>query len=459
MPDLPLSVVILAAGQGTRMRSSMLKVLHKLAHRTMLEHVCRTAESLGAETIHVVYGHGGEQVKTACAHLDCNWVEQDQQLGTGHAVEQAVPYIKDNQQVLVLYGDVPLVQENTLSALLETAADGVALLSVELEDPTGYGRISRDDAGHVTAITEHKDADKATQAIREVNTGILAAPAGLLSSWLEQLENDNAQGEYYLTDIVAMAVAEGVPVEALVVNEPREVSGVNDRLQLAELERYYQQMNAESLMQQGVTLRDPARLDIRGDIECGQDVIIDVNVVLEGKVRIGNDVTIGPNVIIKDSVIGAGSVIEANSVIEQSEVGEQCRVGPFARLRPGAKLHTRAKVGNFVEVKKAEIGEGSKVNHLSYIGDADIGKDVNIGAGTITCNYDGANKHKTVIGDKAFIGSNTALVAPLTVGKGATVGAGSTLCKDAPEDALTLTRSTQRTMDNWQRPVKKDPEK
>lgn len=457
-PKSGLAVVILAAGQGTRMRSAMPKVLHRLAHLPMLEHVCRTAESLDAEDIHVIYGHGGEQVKTACGHLRCNWIEQDQQLGTGHAVDQAVPYIKDNQQVLVLYGDVPLIQKKTLQALRDKAAGGVALLSVDLEDPTGYGRITRDQAGKVTGIVEHKDADKLTLAIKEVNTGILLAPASQLSGWLAKLENDNSQAEYYLTDIIAMAVAEGVSVEALKAVNPLEASGVNDRLQLATLERYYQQMNAESLMQQGVTLRDPARLDIRGEVDCGQDVIIDVNVIFEGKVTIGDGVTIGPNVVIKDSTIGSGSTIEANSLIDQSEIGEHCSVGPFARLRPGAKLHDKAKVGNFVEVKKAEIGEGSKVNHLSYIGDAALGKDVNIGAGTITCNYDGANKHKTIIGDNVFIGSNSALVAPINIGEGATIGAGSTINKDAPEHALTLTRSEQSTFKNWQRPVKKDPE-
>lgn len=453
MTDPTLAVVILAAGQGTRMRSSMPKVLHRLAHMPMLEHVCNTAKSLGAGKIYVVYGHGGEQVKQACGHLDVEWVEQDRQLGTGHAVDQAMPYIKEDQ-VLVLYGDVPLIRRDTLEHLRQQAGEDLALLSVELQDPAGYGRITRNTEGRVTGIVEHKDADEATLAIQEGNTGILLAPAGKLKSWLDRLENNNAQGEYYLTDVVAMAVAEGVNVAGVKANSEEEVSGVNDRLQLSRLERYYQQMNAETLMQQGVTLRDPARLDVRGEVVCGQDVVIDVNVILEGKVSIADNVVIGPNVVIKNASIGAGSVIEANSVIEDSEIGEHCSVGPFARLRPGAKLHNRAKVGNFVEVKKAEIGEGSKVNHLSYIGDSELGKGVNIGAGTITCNYDGANKHKTVIGDDAFIGSNTALVAPVTIGKGATIGAGSTISKDAPDETLTLTRSPQKTVKNWQRPEK-----
>lgn len=452
---LPLVVVILAAGQGTRMRSAIPKVLHKLAHLSLLEHVCRTAESLQADDIYVVYGHGGEQVRESCRHLACHWVEQDRQLGTGHAVNQVAPYIKDNQQVLVLYADVPLVQAATLQALRHKAADGLALLTVELDNPEGYGRITRNQAGKLTGIVEHKDASQAMLAIREVNTGILLAPAGKLGGWLARLENSNSQGEFYLTDIVAMAVEDGIAVEALKTTNPLEVSGVNDRLQLAALERYYQRMNAEELMQQGVTLRDPARLDIRGEISCGQDVIIDVNVILEGKVSIGNNVRIGANVIIRDCTIADGAVIEANSILEKSEVGAGCCVGPFARLRPGTRLAAKSKVGNFVEIKNASIGEGSKVNHLSYIGDATLGVGVNVGAGTITCNYDGANKHQTTIGDHAFIGSNTQLVAPVSVGKGATIGAGSTITKDAPADALTLTRAPQKTLSGWQRPVKK----
>jgi bifunctional UDP-N-acetylglucosamine pyrophosphorylase/glucosamine-1-phosphate N-acetyltransferase len=455
LSSVPLVVIILAAGQGTRMRSVLPKVLHKLAHLPLLEHVCRTAESLQAEDIYVVYGHGGEQVRECCRHLPCHWIEQDRQLGTGHAVNQVAPYIKANQQVLVLFGDVPLVQATTLQALRDSAAGGLALLTVEREDPAGYGRITRDQAGKVIGIVEHKDADPASLAIREVNTGIMLAPAGRLPGWLARLENSNSQNEYYLTDIVAMAVADGIAVEAVKASSPLEVSGVNDRLQLAALERYYQHMNAEELMQQGVTVRDPARLDIRGEISCGQDVILDVNVILEGKVSIGNNVCIGANVIIRDSTIADGAVIEANSIIEKSEIGAGCSVGPFARLRPGTRLAAKAKVGNFVEIKNALIGDGSKVNHLSYIGDATLGVGVNIGAGTITCNYDGANKHQTTIGDHAFIGSNTQLVAPVSVGKGATIGAGSTITRDAPADALTLTRSAQKTLTGWQRPVKK----
>lgn len=441
------------------MRSRLPKVMHTLAGRSMLEHVASAAGALAPAGITVVYGHGGEQVKTTLPGMDVEWVEQARQLGTGHAVAQALPSINaDDGRVLVLYGDVPLIQPGTLQNLAQCNPDGIALLTVTLDDPSGYGRIVRDAAGRVTTITEHKDADAQTLAIRETNTGILAAPLSQLRDWIARLGNDNAQGEYYLTDVIAMAVQDGIGVEAVQAVDEYEVSGVNDRLQLATLERYYQHMQAEQLMQLGVSLRDPARIDIRGEVSCGQDVSIEVNVILEGKVSLGNNVKIGSNVIIRDCIIGDDTHIEANSLLEQSETGRGCSIGPFARLRPGARLADGAKVGNFVEVKNAEIGKGSKVNHLSYIGDATLGSDVNIGAGTITCNYDGARKHRTIIEDNAFIGSNTALVAPLTVGKGATIGAGSTINKDAPQDTLTLTRSPQKTITGWQRPLKKREE-
>lgn len=452
----PLSIVILAAGQGTRMRSRLPKVMHTLAGRPLLAHVYDAARALGPRQVCVIVGHGAEQVRTSLQDGCCDWVEQAEQLGTGHAVAQALPHLEaETGRVLILYGDVPLVQVGTLQRLVATNPDGITLLTVKLAEPSGYGRIIRDNDGRVSAITEHKDADAATLTIDEVNTGILAAPLAGLKDWIGRLDNNNAQGEYYLTDIIALAVQDGVPVESVTASGVMEVSGVNDRLQLAVLERYYQRMQAEQLMQQGASLRDPARLDIRGEVSCGVDVSIDVNVILEGKVTLGDNVKLGANVIIRDSVIGNDTHIEPNSLIEQSTIGNACRVGPFARLRPGATLADGARVGNFVEVKNAEIGKGSKVNHLSYIGDASLGDNVNIGAGTITCNYDGAYKHRTIIADDAFIGSNTALVAPVSVGKGATIGAGSTISKDAPEDCLTLTRSPQKTLPGWQRPVKR----
>jgi len=437
------------------MRSSLPKVLHTLAGKSMLAHVVDAAESLKPEKICVVYGHGGEQVRE---HLDIEnlvWTEQAEQLGTGHAVQQAMPEMPASGKVLILYGDVPLISQSTLQSMVEGCSDtAMTLLTIELENSDGYGRIVRDSNNKVTCIVEHKDANDSERAIREINTGILCVDAKHLHNWLDRLENNNAQGEYYLTDIIAMAVADDVAVQTVAATTSQEVEGVNDRLQLARLERYYQSMNAQQLMQQGVTLRDPARFDIRGELECGQDVIIDVNVIIEGKVRIASGVSIGPNVILRDCSIGAGTTIEANCVIEQASIDEDCSVGPFARLRPGAKLANGSKVGNFVEVKNAQIGEGSKVNHLSYIGDTDMGKGVNIGAGTITCNYDGANKHRTIIGDHAFIGSNTAMVAPVEVGKAATVGAGTTLTADAQAEALTLARTKQKTFTSWKRPTK-----
>jgi len=450
------SVIILAAGQGSRMRSKLPKVLHTLADRTLLEHVCAAAKQLNASKICVVYGHGGEQVRDHLQDQTIEWAEQTEQLGTGHAVTQAMPKIIDTGKVLILYGDVPLIKSSTLKLMLENCSEtAMSLLTIELDNPQGYGRIVREN-GQVTSIVEHKDANKAQLAISEINTGIMCVPATQLSQWLAKLSNNNAQGEYYLTDIIAMAVSDKIAINTVTATNSQEVEGVNDRLQLARLERYYQSMQAEELMKQGVTLRDPARIDVRGEVTCGQDVTIDINVIIEGKVEIGAGAQIGANVILKDCSIGASSIIEANCVIEQAVVGEECSVGPFARLRPGAKLANKAKVGNFVEIKNSDIGQGSKVNHLSYIGDTTMGDNVNVGAGTITCNYDGANKHRTIIGDNVFVGSNTAMVAPIELGEGATIGAGSTLTNDADAEALTLTRAKQKTLAGWKRPTKKN---
>jgi bifunctional UDP-N-acetylglucosamine pyrophosphorylase/glucosamine-1-phosphate N-acetyltransferase len=451
----PLFVVILAAGQGKRIRSTLPKVLHQLAGRALLEHVVCAARILSPEEIHVVYGYGGERVRESLAHLGVHWVVQRQQLGTGHAVAQAMPVIPDEARVLVLYGDVPLVEPASLSALCDQVAEGsLGLMTVRLPDPTGYGRVLRDEQGRVMGSVEERDASEAQRKLNEVNTGILAAHAGQLRGWLASLKDDNEQGEFYLPDVIARAVTQGVKVRTVVPRAPEEVLGVNDRCQLAHLERYYQSREAQRLMQDGVTLRDPARLDIRGTVTVGVDVTIDVNVLLIGEVVIGDGVAIGPNTVIRDSHIGDGTEILANSVIEQAHVGVRCQIGPFARLRPEAQLAEQVHIGNFVEIKKSTISSGSKVNHLSYVGDSHIGAQVNVGAGTITCNYDGANKHRTVIGDGAFIGSGTELVAPVTVGSGATIGAGSTITKDAPADALTLERSRQLTLSHWRRPTK-----
>jgi bifunctional UDP-N-acetylglucosamine pyrophosphorylase/glucosamine-1-phosphate N-acetyltransferase len=437
------------------MKSSRPKVLHRLAHQSLLAHVSQAARAVGPDHVHVIYGHGGESVREALPGLPVNWVAQEQQLGTGHAVIQVVPHLPEQGVALVLYGDVPLIREQTLQRLCNSCTpDTLALLTVELPDPSGYGRIVRDN-GRVQRIVEHKDASEDQRQIREINTGILAAPIGHLRTWLANLDNDNVQGEYYLTDIVAMAVAEGVNVATVSPEFIEEVMGINDRVQLATLERQYQAMKAEELMRQGVTLRDPARFDLRGDVQAGQDVEIDINVIIEGKVVLGNGVHIGPNCVIRDCVIGDGVTVLANCVIEEAEIGAGARVGPFARVRPDSVIHANAHIGNFVEIKKSVVGEGSKINHLSYVGDTEVGRDVNIGAGTITCNYDGANKHKTVIEDNAFIGSDTQLVAPIKVGKGATIGAGTTLTSDAPADQLTLSRVPQKSLQNWKRPTKK----
>ena len=456
-----LAVVILAAGQGKRMNSTLPKVLHPIGGKPMLGHVLDTAAVLSPDRRIVVYGHGGEQVQSAfAADHSLQWVEQAQQLGTGHAVAQALPALAGSDTTLVLYGDVPLLPAGVLEPLLAGARDGrLALLTVNLADPTGYGRIVRDAAGQVQRIVEQKDASTAEQTIREVNTGILALPTARLAGWLERLNNQNAQGEYYLTDIIAMAVADGVPVDAFAASEPEQVLGVNNRAQQAQLERYYQRQQAGRLLAAGVTLLDPARLDIRGRVSAGRDVIIDVNVVFEGEVSLADGVRIGPHSVIRDAVIGAGSEILSHCHLESVRIGTGVQVGPFARLRPDTVLADRAKVGNFVEIKKAHVGEGSKVNHLTYVGDAEIGQDVNVGAGTITCNYDGANKHLTVLEDGVFIGSNASLVAPIRVGRNATVGAGSTLSDDVPENGLAFTRAERRLITDWQRPTKKKPGK
>ncbi len=451
-----LSVVILAAGKGKRMVSDLPKVLHSVGGRPLLGHVLATASGFQAVTRLVVHGHGGEAVKAAFAsEQGVLWVEQAEQLGTGHAVAQALPLLGDGGVVLVLYGDVPLIRAETLQPLVAAARqDRLALLTVELADPTGYGRIVRDDREQVQRIVEEKDATPSERCLCEVNTGILAVSAARLRGWVAELNNDNAQGEYYLTDVIALAVRDGVPVEPFTVTEPLEVQGVNDRRQLAELERFYQARQAKALLANGATLLDPARIDIRGAVTTGKDVVIDVNVVFEGTVRLGNRVRIGPFCVLRDVVIGDDVEILSHCRIEDAEVGSGAQIGPFARLRPGARLAAGVHIGNFVEVKKSSIGPGSKVNHLTYIGDAEIGANVNVGAGTITCNYDGANKHKTIIEDGAFIGSNSSLVAPVRVGKGATVGAGSSVSRDVPDGSLCLTRAPRKDVANWERPVK-----
>ena len=452
---MPLSVVILAAGQGKRMKSDLPKVLQPLAGRPLLGHVLATAAELAPDAVHVVYGHGGDQVRAAFAEAPVQWALQAEQHGTGHAVMQAMPAIPDDHTVLVLYGDVPLTRADTLRALLERSGErALVLLSVMLDDPTGYGRVLRDNAGNVYRIVEQKDATRREQAVRESNTGILAAPAAALRRWLSALRNDNAQGEYYLTDVVTLAVKDGLGVEAVVSPTVAEVLGVNDKLQLAQLEAEHRRLRAVELMTAGVTLADPARIDVRGPVEHGRDVFLDANVLLEGEVRLGHRVRIGPNVVLRDCEVGDDTVIHPNCVLEKSVVGRACSVGPFARLRPGNRVADGAHIGNFVELKNTQLGEGSKANHLSYLGDSVIGGKVNVGAGTITCNYDGANKHRTTIEDGAFIGSGTMLVAPVTVGAEATIGAGSTITKDAPPGKLTLERSKQLTIDGWKKPVK-----
>ena len=451
---MSLDVIILAAGKGTRMRSALPKVLHRLAGLPLVEHVINTAHRLEARAVHGVYGHGGEQVPQALRHLGANWVRQEPQLGTGHAVQQAMPAVTGDL-VLILYGDVPLTRLETLRNLVDAARGGaLAVLTANLKDPTGYGRIVRDGQGRVLRIVEQKDASDAEKAIREVNTGILAAPADRLRRWLASLGNNNAQKEYYLTDIIGMAAADGVPIATAQPGAEWEILGVNSKQQLAELERIHQRNRANELMEQGVTLMDPARFDLRGTLNCGQDVEIDVNVVIEGQVTLGDRVKIGPNNVLRDCTIGTDTIVHPNCVIENAEIGVDCRIGPFARLRPEARVLERAHIGNFVEIKKSTIGVGSKVNHLAYVGDSTVGQGVNIGAGSITANYDGANKHPTVIEDNASIGSNCVLVAPVKIGAGATIGAGSVINKDAPAGELTVARAKPVTVPGWKRPQK-----
>ena len=453
---MPLSVVVLAAGQGTRMKSDQPKVLHTIGGKPLLLHVIRSAQVLAADDITVVYGHGGDQVRSALADEDVRWVEQAEQLGTGHAVEQALPLIKEDHKVLLLYGDVPLITPETLKQLVAASEHNtLALLTTELSNPTGYGRIVRDNQGKVQCIVEQKDADSEQLTIKEINTGMLSVRSNELRRWIKQLDNNNSQGEFYLTDIVGLAVSEGMSIKTVNPVSVMEIEGVNNKRQLAELERAYQLRLANDYMEEGLTLRDPARFDVRGELQFGKDVVIDVNVVIEGKVTLGDRVTIGPNVLLKNIAIDSDTTIYANCVLENSVIGKHCEIGPFARLRPEAQLADEVKVGNFVEIKKSTIANRSKVNHLTYVGDTSMGENVNVGAGTITCNYDGANKHQTIIGDNVFIGSSTQLVAPVTIGDGATIGAGSTITRDAPPNALTLSRSNQVTKEGWKRPVKK----
>ena len=451
-----LSIIILAAGQGTRMCSSRPKVLHPLAGRPLLAHVIDTARELQPADIHVVIGHGADQVQRDFADTDIQWVLQAEQLGTGHAVAQAMPAIPDGNCVLVMYGDVPLVSRATLEPLCSLAEQGMAaLLTAELDDPGGYGRILHHADGSICGIVEQKDASASERALKEINTGFVAAPAARLRRWVAALDNNNAQGEFYLTDVIARAVTEGTSVRGVMADDITEVLGINDRKQLAVQERCYQQRQAERCLQAGVTLADPARFDLRGTLTAGEDVLIDVNAVLEGNIVLGNRVSIGPNVVMRNATVGDDVTILANCVIEDAEIGSHSRIGPFARLRPETRLSTNTHIGNFVEIKKSDVGEGSKVNHLSYIGDTSIGMDVNIGAGTITCNYDGANKHRTIIGDRVFIGSDTQLVAPVEVKEGATIGAGSTITRDVEANELALSRAAQKTRSGWKRPVKK----
>lgn len=452
----PAEVVILAAGKGTRMFSDLPKVLHPLAGTPLVQHVIATAQALEPRAVHVVYGHGGELLPNTLGRLSVGWVLQAEQKGTGHAVQQTLPDISPESVVLVLYGDVPLIRAGTLRPLIDAARHGnLALLTIELADPTGYGRILRDRHGAVTAIVEQKDATPGQLAIREVNTGILAVGAARLAKWLANLKSDNAQGEYYLTDIIAMAAAEGVKITTSQPQAAWEVMGVNSKTQLAELERIAQLNRARELMDRGVTLMDPARFDLRGTLTAGRDVVIDVNVIIEGRVALGDRARIGANNVLRDCTIGADTVVHPNCVIEDSAIGNDCRIGPFARVRPESRIDAHAHIGNFVEIKKSEIGEGSKVNHLSYVGDSTVGKQVNIGAGTITANYDGANKHRTVIGDNASIGSDCTLVAPVSVGAGATVGANTTITQDVPPGVLAVGRVKQKIIEGWKRPVKK----
>jgi bifunctional UDP-N-acetylglucosamine pyrophosphorylase/glucosamine-1-phosphate N-acetyltransferase len=451
-----LEIIILAAGQGTRMKSALPKVLHRVAGSPLLEHVVKTAAELGPRAIHVVAGHGAEQVREALAGYPLNWVVQEQQLGTGHAVLAALPAVAADSVVLVLYGDVPLIEADTLRTLVTMAAQAPALLTARVAQPDGYGRILRDDTGTLLGVVEHNDATDHQRQIDEVNTGVLAAPAADLNKYLPQVGNSNSQGEYYLPDILSLAVADGKSIGSSSARSELEVLGVNDRVQLNQVEREYQRRQVRELMRAGVSVADLNRLDIRGTLLCGTDVSIDVNVVFEGQVSLGDGVSIGPNCVLCDVVVASGSAIHAMSHLQDAQVGPGCSVGPYARLRPGTVLGEGARIGNFVETKKANIGIGSKVNHLSYIGDCDMGAGVNIGAGTITCNYDGANKYKTDIGDGVFVGSNSTLVAPVQIADDGFVGAGSTITKTVEARELAVSRARQRNIKGWQRPAKQD---
>ena len=450
-----LSVVILAAGKGTRMYSDLPKVLHPIAGKPMVKHVIDTVKALEAKQIHLIYGHGGDLMQQRLAAEPVNWVLQAEQLGTGHAMQQAAPFFADDENILMLYGDGPLITQTTLEKLIAAKPDnGIALLTVVLENPTGYGRIIREN-GSVVAIVEQKDANAEQLKIKEINTGVMVASGASFKKWLAQLNNNNAQGEYYITDVIAMANRDGYKVEAVQASDLMEVEGANNRLQLAALERYYQKTQAEKLLLAGVSIIDPTRFDLRGSVTHGKDVEIDVNVILEGEIKLGHRVKIGAGSVLKNCEIGDDVEIKPYSVIEDTVIGNQAKIGPFSRLRPGTNLADETHVGNFVEIKNAEIAKGSKVNHLTYVGDAQIGANCNIGAGVITCNYDGANKFKTIIGDNVFVGSDTQLVAPVTVASGSTIGAGSTITKDVAQDELVITRVPQRHIQGWKRPTKK----
>lgn len=452
-----LQIIILAAGQGKRMYSKTPKVLHPLAGKPMLKRVVDTAQQLNPDAIHIVYGHGGEEIMNALPDLPVHWVHQAEQLGTGHAVLQALPHIPPQAQVLILYADVPLIQTDTLKALIACSAstNALALLVTVLDEPFGLGRIIRNSQGEISAIVEEKDASEQEKIIKEIYTGICCAKGADLGRWLPKLTNNNAQGELYLTDIITMAVDDKMPITSIAAQEIFEVQGVNNRLQLQQLERVWQTKQAEKLLLSGVAIADAQRFDLRGELQCGMDVFIDINCVFSGKVVVGDGCIIGPNCQLTDVTLGAGCEIYANSVLEGSTLGNECHIGPFARLRAGTELADACKIGNFVETKKARFDTGSKASHLSYLGDVEIGKRVNVGAGTITCNYDGVNKHQTIIEDGAFIGSNTQLIAPVRVGANATIGAGSTIRKNAPAEELTLTESKQKTVPGWKRPEKR----
>ena len=453
---MPLEIIILAAGKGTRMRSALPKVLHNIANKPLLQHVLDTAEQLSPNKIHVVVGHGSDQVKTSCNSKNINWVLQKEQLGTGHAVQQAMSAVSDKSNVLVLYGDVPLIQKKTLEQLNNAAEHHeLALLTAIMQDPTGYGRITRDNSNQVNGIVEQKDASQEQLDIDEINTGFLCAPAKKLNEWLTKIDNNNAQQEYYLTDIVELAYKNGSPIATLHPKNNSETIGINSRSELATVERLYQTLQAERLMTLGVTIIDPQRIDIRGDVTFGQDCVIDINAVIEGPCTLGDNVHIEPNCVIKQAALGNNVTIHSHSVVEQAQIGDNAHIGPFARLRPGSNLESDVRIGNFVEVKNTVMAKGAKANHLSYVGDATVGQNTNIGAGVITCNYDGANKHKTEIGENAFIGSDSQLVAPVKIGDNATVGAGATITTDVPADQLAISRAKQRHVDGWKRPKKK----